>query len=184
MPKAERKAKAEIEYRHEYGEGEFLPNGLFIRLYYQIAAGGNMGIGVNGAAAVFIIVTIAEEETVVLIKVQRLAVYGDLHALVGLRLGYGFIGLEQLVKAYAVYAAEHYKVVRVGRGLRALPFAHGLRRKSLRIFADLYTDHEVMNAASEDANRVLDQDPDLILEENAGLRRLAENGLSEIYTNL
>ena len=52
------------------------------------------------------------------------------------------------------------------------------------IFADLYTDHEVMNAASEDANRVLDQDPDLILEENAGLRRLAENGLSEIYTNL
>ena len=130
MPKAERKAKAEIEYRHEYGEGEFLPNGLFIRLYYQIAAGGNMGIGVNGAAAVFIIVTIAEEETVVLIKVQRLAVYGDLHALVGLRLGYGFIGLEQLVKAYAVYAAEHYKVICVGRGLRALPFAHGLARKA------------------------------------------------------
>ena len=131
MPKAERKAKAEIEYRHEYGEGEFLPNRLFIRLYYQIAAGGNMGIGVNGAAAaVFIIVTIAEEETVVLIKAQRLAVYGDLHALVRLRLGYGFIGLEQLVKAYAVYATEHYKVICVGRGLRALPFAHGLARKA------------------------------------------------------
>ena len=131
MPKAERKAKAEIEYRYEYGEGEFLPNGLFIRPYYQIAAGGNVGICVNIVAfAAVILVAIAEEKTVVLIKAKRLTVYGDLHALIRLRLGYGFIGLEQFVKAYAVYAAEHYKVVRVGRGLRALPFAHGLAGKA------------------------------------------------------